>query len=646
MTIAPQPQPQPRSGSVFGRYVLVEPIGSGAMGEVWVAIDPDLDRKIALKLLRRTRASREDNPRLIREARAMARLNHPNVVAVHDVGEVEGRVFIAMEFVAGESLAEFVARGPHPWSDVLPLLRQAGAGLAAAHAAGIVHRDLKPANVLIGSEGRVRVLDFGLAATQSVTPDRKDATVGTPAYMAPEQHRGESFDARSDQFAFCVTAFESLYGRRPFPGEHRYAVALAIVEGRLDDVPVDQQAPAWIHRTVLRGLARESAARFPDMLALLEQLSRDPVQRRRRWMFAGSAMAVIAAGVGAWLLRPPPPDPCAEAGDAMAATWSEDRRAALGQWLKGGPAEPWREQASQRLLEGIDTRAIEWMASDRTICTDRVAKRATDRLVAARELCLAQQQQAIDMLVGLADRQDPEHDGIRDEVLARPYALLRAIGRAESCIEQVSFADGAPDPEQAFALARARVWLAIELPERAQQELVEFPCPNEKGESSCDPELTLVHARALVQRDQGESAIAMLEQVAARSLHDEPDRAVQAWLELARLMGPTSEWLGYAEALADDRLTRPTRIELALVAARLELGRDRGEDARLRLDAALQLAGQDSPLDPDLEARLLHARAQAHRATGRPEAAQADDAKAHAQLELALGVGHPALVDR
>jgi serine/threonine protein kinase len=638
---------------VFGRYVLVEQIGAGAMGEVWVAIDPDLDRKIALKLLRRTRAGRDDNPRLIREARAMARLNHPNVASVHDVGEVEGRVFIAMEFVAGESLAEFIAGGPHPWPRVLPLLRQAGAGLAAAHAAGIVHRDLKPANVLIGNDGRVRVVDFGLAsanrrirpdelgdAFETLPPDRKDATVGTPAYMAPEQHRGENFDARSDQFAFCVTAFETLYGRRPFPGDHRYAVALAIIEGRIEDVPAEQQAPAWIHKTVLRGMAAEAEARFPDMLALLEQLNRDPARRRRRWLFAGATSSLIAAGVAAWLLRPPPPDPCVDAGDAMTATWSDDRRAALASWLAEGPAEPWREQAAQRLLEGLDNRAMEWMASDRTICTDRVAKRATDRLVAARELCLEQQRQAIDMLVELARRDAPEDAKVREQLLAHPYALLRAIGRPEPCTERVPLGDADPDPEQSFALARARVWLAIELPERALAELAEHPCKSE----GCEPELALLHARALVQQDASRAA-ALFEQVAARSLHDEPERAVRAWLELARLV-PESDWLGYAEALADDRVPRATRIELALVGARFDLAQERAEDARARLDAALGLASQDAPLDADLEARLLQARAEAQRAAGRVEAARADDAKAREQLELALGVGHPAIVDQ
>jgi hypothetical protein len=486
----------------------------------------------------------------------------------------------------------------------------------------------------------------------SLPPDRKDATVGTPAYMAPEQHRGESFDARSDQFAFCVTAFEALYGRRPFPGDHRYAVALAIIEGRIEDVPPDRQAPAWIHKSVLRGMASEPHARFPDMLALLEQLGRDPARRRRRWLFSSAAVGMVAVAVTAWLLKPPPTDPCADAGDAMATTWNDEHKATLQQWLSVGPAEPWREQAGQRVLEGLDSRALEWMASDRTICSDRVAKRATERLVAARELCLEQQRQAIDMLVDLARSDAPQDADVREQILARPYALLRAIGRPEPCTERVPLGDVEPDAEQSMALARARVWLAIELPERALQELTEFPCPS-TSESQCEPELALVHASALVQR-QPNDAGALFEQVAARSLQDEPDRAVRAWLELARLSssergsGPSTsaiDWLAYAEALADDRVVRATRIELALLGARFDVAANRPDHARSRLDEALGLSTQDSPLDADLEALLLHARAEAHRVEGRLDAARADEAQAREQLELALGVGHPAILD-
>jgi hypothetical protein len=636
------------TGSVFGRYVLVEQIGAGAMGEVWVAIDPDLDRKVALKLLRRTRSGRDDNPRLLREARAMARLNHPNVATVHDVGEVEGRVFIAMEFVAGESLGEFIARGPHPWSRVVPLLLQAGAGLAAAHAAGIVHRDFKPANVLLGHDGRVRVVDFGLSASErrerpaeledaSITlpPDRKDAAVGTPAYMAPEQHRGESFDARSDQFAFGVTAFETIYGRRPFPGEHRYAVALAIVEGRITEIPHEERAPAWIHDTLLRALSGKPDARFPDMHALLAVLSRDDARRRRRWLAAGLGVALLAGLAAAWIAWPRAPDPCGRAGEAMAETWTGAARERLHAWLVGDAREPWHARTSERLLEGLDAHAIAWTASERSLCSDRVARRTTDRLAAARSACLERQREMVAWLAELP-RQDDE---LRALVLLHPYDLLRALGQPERCLDAMPSDDEGDVRARERALARAQLWLAVDRPLRAAEALVAHPCTG-----NCSLPLALAHGQIAARLARHDDARIALPHVAARALQSEPDTSVHAWLELARAepSKPAAlEWIAYADALATAGITRTTQIEVAQLGAQLELDEGRVEAAMQRLTVAFALAEQDPPLDPDLRAALLHLRARASRALGKLDAAALDELEARQQLELALGEDHP-----
>jgi hypothetical protein len=639
------------TGSVFGRYVLVEQIGAGAMGEVWVAIDPDLDRKVALKLLRRTRSGRDDNPRLLREARAMARLNHPNVATVHDVGEVEGRVFIAMEFVAGESLAEFIARGPHPWSRVVPLLLQAGAGLAAAHVAGIVHRDFKPANVLIGHDGRVRVVDFGLSASErrerpaeledatiTLPPDRKDAAVGTPAYMAPEQHRGESFDARSDQFAFGVTAFESIYGRRPFPGDHRYAVALAIVEGRITEIPSEERAPAWIHDTLLRALAGKPEARFADMPALLAVLARDDARRRRRWLAAGCGAALLAGLVAAWIAWPRAPDPCGRAGEAMSETWSDATRDELRAWLVVDAREPWRARTSERLLEGLDQHALAWTASERSLCSDRVARRTTDRLAAARSACLERQREMVAWLAEL-----PRHDDeLRELVLRHPYALLRALGQPERCLDAMPSDDEHDEQDERArtrALARAQLWLAVDRPRRAAEALVAQPCTGD-----CALPLALAHGKIAARLERHDEARRILPHVAARALQSEPDTSVHAWLELARVEpnhAAALDWLAYANALADARVDRTSQIEVALLGAALELDEGRVDPAMRRLTAAFALADQDPPLDPDLRAALLHLRARASRALGQLDAATRDELEAREQLELALGEAHP-----
>jgi len=291
--------PAPRDR--IGRFAVLHEIATGGMGVVYAARDEQLDRKVAIKLLlaRETR-DRETYGRMMREARAMARLSHPNVVQVHEVGRIEGDVFVAMEYLEGENLRGWLKAAPRSWRDVLEIFRQAGQGLTAAHAAGIVHRDFKPDNVVVTTDRRVKVLDFGLARwhdprdqlaaaeveeahVPSPEDDERPATgdddgisltktgfvMGTPAYMSPEQHRGFPADARSDQFSFCVALYEALYGRRPFPGATFHKVAKAILERDPLPPPADSRVPKWLHRVVMRGLSRDPAERFPSMSALL-----------------------------------------------------------------------------------------------------------------------------------------------------------------------------------------------------------------------------------------------------------------------------------------------------------------------------------------------------------------------------------------
>jgi diguanylate cyclase (GGDEF)-like protein len=296
----PEPAPSgPRDR--IGRFTVLHEIASGGMGVVYAARDEQLDRKVAIKLLlsRETR-DRETYGRMIREARAMARLSHANVVQVHEVGRVDGDVFVAMEYVEGDSLRRWLKAAPRSWRDVLETFRQAGRGLVAAHAAGIVHRDFKPDNVVVTTDRRVKVLDFGLARwhdpldqlaaaeveeapvpslqgdERTATPDDDDRNLtktgfvmGTPAYMSPEQHRGFPADARSDQFSFCVALYEALYGRRPFPGRTFHKVARAILERDPLPPPPESRVPKWLHRVVMRGLSRDPSDRFPSMEALL-----------------------------------------------------------------------------------------------------------------------------------------------------------------------------------------------------------------------------------------------------------------------------------------------------------------------------------------------------------------------------------------
>ena len=273
------------------RYEILGCIGQGGMGIVYAARDERLGRTVALKLLRpefgaNVGAGPGD---LAKEARSMAKLSHPNVVAVFDVGEHEGQLFVAMEYVEGQSLRRWLDT-PRELAQILDVYIAAGEGLAAAHRAGLVHRDFKPDNVLVGKDGRPRILDFGLARgpDQQIEPgppsfaDSAEATatsfsrhgllLGTPAYMAPEQHLGERADARSDQFGFCVALYQALYEHLPFPSEDLRALSLAIVAGKLTPPPQHARIPERLRLLVLRGLSVDAPSRFSDMDTLLAEL--------------------------------------------------------------------------------------------------------------------------------------------------------------------------------------------------------------------------------------------------------------------------------------------------------------------------------------------------------------------------------------
>ena len=306
----------------IGRFRVRSVLGRGGMGIVYRAEDETLGRQVALKLLRPDVGAADGGRggrRLAGEAQSLARLSHPNVVAVFDVGEHEGQRFIAMEYVEGQTLREWL-RAPREVGDILEIFTQAGRGLAAAHAVGLVHRDFKPDNVLVGSDGRARVLDFGLARPPGAVDGegseppaleagadplatsltREGALLGTPAYMAPEQHLGDAADARSDQFAFCVALFESLVGERPFVSRDLRSLSLAIVGGKRRAIAAGPhgEIPAHVRAVLERGLQVDPSARFPDMETLLAALgSREPVLSASTSAVNGEAARRVAPGV-------------------------------------------------------------------------------------------------------------------------------------------------------------------------------------------------------------------------------------------------------------------------------------------------------------------------------------------------------------
>ena len=329
-------------GSMIGRYRLISRLGAGAMGVVWSAQDPQLDRTIAIKLVHPSLSrTPEASARLLREARAMAKLSHRSVVAVHDAGDVDGQLFLAMELVQGTNLGTMLrtrdADAIADWQRWLALLIDAGRGLSAAHEAGVLHRDFKPDNVLVDQSFRVCVGDFGLAsidvATLAEASHRFDANapldltttgalLGTPAYMSPQQLRGEPVDARADQFSYCVACWEALYGARPFTVTERGLDALpALVEqiekGVLPAPPAASSVPPEVREVLARGLAADPEVRWPSMAALVAALERAahldrrrpttttttaPPRRRAPYLIAVGVLA-LAVGAGGYVMR-------------------------------------------------------------------------------------------------------------------------------------------------------------------------------------------------------------------------------------------------------------------------------------------------------------------------------------------------------
>jgi tetratricopeptide (TPR) repeat protein/tRNA A-37 threonylcarbamoyl transferase component Bud32 len=425
-------------GEMVGRYLVLERLGVGGMGEVYAAYDPELDRKIAIKLLLPSKGdgSTTAGPagRLLREAQAMAKLHHPNVVTVHDVGLHDIRVFVAMEYVDGGNLADWIDAGsdgkghPHPWREVLARFLPAGDGLAAAHAGGLIHRDFKPANVLVGRDGSIRVADFGLARRAELTgepsatrvPDSipdvlvanatlssvdslsmrmtvTGAMLGTPAYMAPEQYGQKDVDARADQFSYCVALWEALYGERPFAGDNLHVLMFAIAQARLREPPSSSDVPAWIRRALVRGLTNDPARRWPDMGSLLTALRTDPGEKRRKWAVSGVALALVGGlAWGAIATRPDPvvvEPPCTGAAKAFGDALSIDRREAVATRF-AELEQAWAQDLGDRLIPRLDAWAADWQAAWTDTCEDtHVRNEQSAELLDRRMLCLDRQRQ-------------------------------------------------------------------------------------------------------------------------------------------------------------------------------------------------------------------------------------------------------------
>jgi tetratricopeptide (TPR) repeat protein len=421
---ADDPKPEYLSrGTLVSRYVIVDVLGDGGMGVVYGAFDPELDRKIAIKLLQThssgSSSGEKEKAWIQREAQALARLSHPNVVAVHDVGTLPGgRVFVAMELVEGDTLRAWLKERERSWREVVAVMLAAGTGLAAAHRAGLIHRDFKPDNVIVGKDGRARVMDFGLARLRADdelgAPARRKSdlklearsplserltmvgvVVGTPAYMAPEIYEGQVADARTDQFAFGVTLYEALYRTRPYDKTDRTSAPVA-------KAPPDIGVPARIQRVVMRAIAIDREQRFASMDELLAELSIDPARGRKRAL-AAAGVALLAAGVGGgvYMMKAKPTELCVGAERRLAGVWDATTKAAV-KTAYLATKQPFAAQAYAGLEKALDHYAAEWTTTLTESCeATRVRGEQSETVQALRQACLDQDLEVLRELVHL-----------------------------------------------------------------------------------------------------------------------------------------------------------------------------------------------------------------------------------------------------
>jgi len=454
---------------VDGTYRVESKLGAGGMGVVYLAADETLERPVALKI-QRPLAGDDGTARLVREAQAMARLAHPNVLSVYEVGTYREHVFIAMAYVDGGTLRDWLTRRERTPREIVDMFAQAGRGLAAAHAAGLIHRDFKPDNVLVTGSGRALVGDFGLARRAGdgeEAPSTGDlpaaasgsgqlrltaagACIGTPAYMAPEQHAGAEVDAAADQFSYCVTLYDALYDRLPFSGSSAHELAVSMHAGP-PRVRRRRGVPARVRAALARGLSVSPGQRFATMDALVDEIER-AVRPRRGLLLAAAALLVVAGGTGAvvWATRAGS-DPCADAGREARAIWRQQRVPIEKVFASAGPELTTTEANVTAHLDGYANRLA---AASRQVCRQTRASRS--ELAQRRAECVGERGDELRALVRLLARAD-RHTAQRSFVLV---SKLSSIERCDDTRYLQARVKPPADPAVAASVERLRTRLA------------------------------------------------------------------------------------------------------------------------------------------------------------------------------------------
>ena len=650
-------------GHRLGRYTLLEPLGRGGMGVVFTAYDEELDRKVAIKFLLDTTADADTRAALLREAQAMARLAHPNVIHVYEVGEtLERRVFIAMEFVRGQSLRAWL-QAPRAWPEVVAMFVQAGRGLAAAHQAGLVHCDFKPDNVLVGPDGRARVLDFGLARRQEHTPTAGDGRSagprgGTPIYMSPEQLGAGEVDARSDQFSFCVALYEALHGHRPFAGATMFAILGQIVAGAIEPAPGEARLPARLRRALRIGLAPEPAARHPSMTALLAELAESLPRPRGAWPAVALVSAALASTASWLLLRDD--DPAAACAATVAAeidpVWSEGPRATVERAF-AATGLPYAADSFARTARLLDQRADEWSRLRQSACElarGAPSPGAADRL---RARCLERRRLALAAWVDTLTRADAA-------VVEQAVAATAELPEAQPCADPSTLlgeVEGAVDLAREAEAAGVEGLLAQARAHALAGQHARGVAPVEEARRRAR---RLGHARleadALLQLGLLQEHVADGDQAAdtlsaayftAESAHHHATRA-EAAVHLVYVTGAQSPrlaegalWARHAAAIAAGLGEGGAELRQKLLQHRSSAAivrRQYGE-ARRDLEAALALATERLGPDHPALAHIFQDLAEVAQAEGRPDEALAYNRRALTTTEANLGPDHPSV---
>jgi serine/threonine protein kinase/tetratricopeptide (TPR) repeat protein len=437
-----------------GHYTVLHMLGAGNMGKVFVCHDPKLDRRVAVKVvIRKTEPKAHD--RLLREAQALAKLSHPNVVQIHEIGQDRGRLFMAMEFVEGQTLTKWLEQA-RTTAEIVAAFELAGRGLAAAHAAGLVHRDFKPDNVLVGKDGTVRVADFGLAfmgdrgaefdqtlSDNSKSDDRlttTGTTIGTLRYMPLEQLHGSTVDARADQFAFCIALYEALWREPPFSsGTTRQERIQALERHGSLPVPPDNEA---LFGVIARGLARDPEERWPSMNTLLDAL---PVDRRTRprgvLPTLAGAVITIASLFAVWFASRSP-EPCASIEDQLTGVWDEAKQAELAQHINTLEASHVVD-SRERVFERLDHWSEAWLLERHAAC-ERLNGPDQSQAQESRawNACLTRQLRQADSLV---------HELSEGDAAALAKAVIEAnqLGDPTACADELARLGVDPPPAAA-----------------------------------------------------------------------------------------------------------------------------------------------------------------------------------------------------